>query len=812
MTNAEAQNNGITMLDINKNGEISERVTGVGQEDWLDNTLLGAMYPGIKLALVTVPTEILEYAEGAAVSDRLASIEHKGTKYRMVGASGSAKDGKFYFCDALHAPALAERFQRWPEAAITYFGILTSNCKVVIEEQDAWVMVVPDHELGTNDCRYWIRRSLFNKMNLPAGHIYQARLAFGETQAKGLFKIMEDDVADALGVDIIVPESSIKPAMKLPPWLMTTMGLASRVTRGPIVLGVREVSRNLRFESSYTVLQNAPEEVIFTEIVPPARKMIAELTEAWHEGNHRKVVEMIGKRIPEFGEQEDTHDEQFQTIEAVLLADGSGEMTRHPYVQNAIKRLIARWAYKLCTGGGLDLPAFTLADDGYLFLREGKVVSGSDWLPRDCAIVTSLESERGLCVRYPVRMAEDLLPMKHVNASKVAEMLVQLQGFSPEAAAWVAETQLCLEGSYSLHSETAKRNGGDFDGDMICVINGDRYPKFVEWRFQLKEHESVEKTKASKLRSPWYNLEFVALKTLGNQIGVITNLMSSALANGREDLVYVLVPELQKEIDGLKHNTRADRSILKGVRDQLQTPEWLGYGKVKSLNELPEDLKETLPSDRIGHCYVALRKDIKEMVGDVMSVGQFAGLLVGHTPTQEMFNECRTMIQVFAAGHGIIREAFEHERKAYEAAQAKLNAAIKAKDELEVGKLRKEVSKARASLRLAEEKNKHSSSNLHKVVAAWGMGKTAVRKAWCQALHTLVCKTKSEKSTGSIAFHAFPQEMVEAIADRTNGIRTTVAPKQVRGAVVVEGNSLYMLGGGKTYLFSYDEKARAIRK
>jgi hypothetical protein len=54
--------------------------------------------------------------------------------------------------------------------------------------------------------------------------------------------------------------------------------------------------------------------------------------------------------------------------------------------------------------------------------------------------------------------------------------------------------------------------------------------------------------------------------------------------------------------------------------------------------------------------------------------------------------------------------------------------------------------------------------------------------------------------------------MVEAIADRTNGIRTTVAPKQVRGAVVVEGNSLYMLGGGKTYLFSYDEKARAIRK
>ena len=108
---------------------------------------------------------------------------------------------------------IAERFQQWPEAAITYFGILISPCKVRIEEPDVRVLVVDDHALGTNDCRGWIRRSLFEQLDLPDRHFYQFRLAFNRTQAKGSFKVMENDVADALGADIILPKSSMKPAL-----------------------------------------------------------------------------------------------------------------------------------------------------------------------------------------------------------------------------------------------------------------------------------------------------------------------------------------------------------------------------------------------------------------------------------------------------------------------------------------------------------------------------------------------------------------------------------------------------------------------
>ncbi len=62
--------------------------------------------------------------------------------------------------------------------SITYFGILVSDCKVVIQEPDVDVLVVEDHALGTNDCRGWISERLFGKLNLPDHRFYQFRLGF----------------------------------------------------------------------------------------------------------------------------------------------------------------------------------------------------------------------------------------------------------------------------------------------------------------------------------------------------------------------------------------------------------------------------------------------------------------------------------------------------------------------------------------------------------------------------------------------------------------------------------------------------------
>src|SRR5579864_5653332 len=235
-------------LEIDRNGRVAPRLHDL---EPLKNTLLSVLYPGIKVASVNVPVEPLDDYEEAQVENALARLVWNGVHYKLVGASGSAKKGKFYFVDREHSRAIAERFQHWPQAAIVYFGILVSPCKVMMEESESRVLVVPDRKLGTNDCRGWIRRSVFRRLQqkhddeilsyqmerlrrerhagaldedldekqrsllledakreiagkrLPEGRLYQFRTAFAATQAHGPFKIIEDDVADALEVDFV---------------------------------------------------------------------------------------------------------------------------------------------------------------------------------------------------------------------------------------------------------------------------------------------------------------------------------------------------------------------------------------------------------------------------------------------------------------------------------------------------------------------------------------------------------------------------------------------------------------------------------
>ncbi|MGH9564645.1 MAG: hypothetical protein ACRD4I_01555, partial [Candidatus Angelobacter sp.] len=363
----------VVTLDIDSQGNVTQRLTNL--ETTLENTVLNVLYPGIKVAVVNVPKEPLDAYEESVVENAMANLKFKNTPYRLVGASGSSKDGKFYFTDQDHSPAIAERFQHWPQAAIVYFGILVSACKVVIEEPNASVLVVEDHVLGTNDCRGWIRRSLFSKLQLPENCFYQFRLAFEKTQAKGSFKVMEDDAAELLDADIILPESAVKPGLKIPVMAYSAFG-NGRKFRGPLVLGIREHSRRLEFESSYTLVEHAPDDSIQLEILTEALRQVRRLNESVSQGHYQELLELLGLDDPEKAE-----DEEVRTVEAVLLADTTGDIVRYPHINNQLNRLLARWAFKATTGGGFRLPAYALADDGYLLLRDGRLYAASDWIP-----------------------------------------------------------------------------------------------------------------------------------------------------------------------------------------------------------------------------------------------------------------------------------------------------------------------------------------------------------------------------------------------------------------------------------------------
>jgi hypothetical protein len=829
----------ILELNIDTSGEVTRKQSRLGRKDTLEGKLLAQLYPGIQVARVNVPHELTPY-EQSVVENSMANVVYGGVKYKLVGASGSAKDGKFYFVDEAHAKQIAERFQHWPEAAIVYFAILVSDCKLMVEEPNLRIAVVQDHVLGTNDCRGWVRESLYRKLKIGLNRFCQFRLAFDARepkQAKGALKAMSDRVADKLEVDVILPESSCKPSLKGSVRFLPQLGTSGRMFSGPAILGIKEISRVSEYGSSYTLVEHASDEALQFEVMLPAMEQIRKVKKAWEEGDYEALLEIIGKSEsdvptisediafdPETIEQDKlSASEGWEPADAVLLADRTGTSIKFPYVANQLNRKLARWAFRTCTGGVLKLPAFALVDDGVLIEHRGKVFSASDWIPQDTAI-TSLTAEKGLCVRYPIRMQEDLLPVRHLPNDELVPMLKQALGahdLEDNLVAYIFDRQLRMEGSYILHSETAKKNGGDFDFDTICVLPSDRYPKFVQGRIDYGQKFNQEKTKLTKAKSPWWNVCLVAMKARGNRIGQITDLKTSCHAAGRLDLAYKLVQQLQNALDSLKHKVGIDESVIAEIRKEVGTAPWLKYKRVRRVSDLPTFL-EVAETDKIGRLYNVLRKELgflpRELDGgfdEKSSIEDFRGLFSGEAITKAMFEECQLVNSIYADIASRIIQREEELKLQLKNAQAYWEAIRQSDDKEQRKSAVLARNKAQAALWEHEQEAKEQLGSLHLFVHYWAQGKEENRKAWAQALNTVVT---GGKGSGAVLFHAFPQEIVDAFAEVTGGQRVRVRlPKTVNGFAWFDGEQRVWLverienpdgpdGEKRVFLFQYKGK------
>ena len=765
----------VITLDINEAGQMKKRLPRLAQEEQLGNTLLQGLYPDIRVARLNVPPGKLEDHQDNDVQRSMRSFELDGTRYRLIGASASAKSGKFYAVDERYEPEIAERFRKWPEAAITYFGILVSPCKQRIQMPDAKVMIVKDRTLGTNDCRGWISQSVFGRFHLPGHRLYQFRLAFERTQAKGACKVMPDDVAQQLGADIVLPESCVKPEYKqctrfldFLHWRRPKIEVKSY--QGPVVFGIREVSQPLELQSSYTLIEHAPWESIRLEIAPLAIEQARKLGEACHDGNYNEVIELLGASHPQSLEGEAVDSEytsvERTVVEAVLKVDSSGYLIKHPYINNALNRLLAKWAFKLCTAGGFKIPGFALADDGFLALHQGRVVAASDWLPQDRTLCR-VACTRGLVVRYPIRMFEDLLPVSRVSTDEAADLVIEAiqeqNGclMEKEAATDVVEKQINLDGTLTLHSETAAKNGGDFDFDLVALVESDRLPRFVGSRFTHQEWSGKGKTKRAKKQSPWWNLAVVANQAKGNQIGSITDLKTSCYAAGLRPEAYQLVGELQNALDSLKWGTQVNQEFVAEIRKKVPLAPWLSLKDKERVGDLPVHL-EVLPTDKIGYLYNLVRKEVEEFFSSALPIGDFHGLITGEHFTREMSQECRLVNRIYAGEVGKLIA----ERQALDNALANAEAECEARrdDRATRAEARAHRNRARSAVHAYKERSREEFHALRSIVRAWGDGKKQDRRAWCQALHTIIC---AGKGNGSLLFHAFPQEVIDKVAEET---------------------------------------------
>jgi hypothetical protein len=623
--------------------------------------------------------------------------------------------------------------------------------------------------------------------------LYQFRLAFDSTQAKGSFKIMEDDVAEFLGVDIILPESSVKPEYKGPSRLLDlfrsqTRQLSVRTYRGPVVLGIREVSEPREFESSYTLLEHASWETLKSEILPHALSQVQKLRTAVEQGNYEGILELLGtSQAQQRLDAEDVVESGYTSreatvVEAVLKVDPTGYLVKHPYINQQLNKLLARWTFKLCTGGGFRMPAFALADDGILALHDGQVVAASDWLPLDTAI-TSLSCERGLVVRYPIRMFEDLLPVRRIPVGEKVGAITRAlehQGIHlhPCQIIDLFHEQLSLKGTLTLNSITAARNGGDFDFDMVCVVEGDRLPRFVEDRFSLKEQSPIQKEKLKKEKSPWWNLPQVASKAKGNEIGSITDLQTSCLAAGHPELAYDLVRELQNALDSLKHGTQVNRERIAEIRKQIKTAPWLKFKREEQVSRMPVSV-EVEPTDKVGYLYNAVRREVEDFFRITLPISDFQGVISAAAFTQEMYDECREINRLYAAEVSRIMKRKTDVEKGFGEAEAEFDTQRNNTDRKVRDAARRKRNAAQLVLQSEKDRTGEELKALIMLVRKWADEKEENRRGWCQALHTVVCNGRSK---GSLLWNSFPQEAIDMIAEETGS-----QPVQVAAPDLVDG-------------------------
>ena len=368
--------------------------------------------------------------------------------------------------------------------------------------------------------------------------------------------------------------------------------------------------------------------------------------------------------------------------------------------------------------------------------------------------------------------------------------------------------QLRLEGTYVLHSETAKKNGGDFDFDWVCVVEEDRFPRFVKDRFSRGLGQQQGKNKANKAKDPWFNLEHVAMKARGNHIGSITDLMTSCRAVGQEELAAQLAKELQNALDSLKWQVQPDLKLVAEIRQQVRQAPWLRYKNERRCSDLPLHL-EVEKTDRVGHLYNHVRKQIEDLLINKAPIEAFKALVVGEQVTREMLEDCRFVNRVYAAMVGKIAARREQLKEQLEKAKAEWETVRQSSDkELRRQKLFA-MNQAYGACRGDEERGRYEMKAVLAFIRIWAQNKAENRMGWLQALNRIVCN--GQRSSGSILFLAFPQELILKLAERTGGKPVRVhVPRLYDGLVRTDSSGRTFLvdplkGGGQkhTFLFKY---------
>jgi hypothetical protein len=265
--------------------------------------------------------------------------------------------------------------------------------------------------------------------------------------------------------------------------------------------------------------------------------------------------------------------------------------------------------------------------------------------------------------------------------------------------------------------------------------------------------------------------------------------------------------------------------VVSDIRKEVAPAPWLRYKRERRVSDLPAHL-EVADTDKVGRLYNVLRKELGFLPGekgdsseDRMAIEDFRGLFFGENVPKEMFEECQLVNSIYADIASRIVQREEEIKLQLKNAQAHWEAVRKGEDKEQKRSAVIARNKAQAALWEHEQEAKDQFSSLHLFVHYWAQGKQENRRAWAQAMNTVVT---GGSGSGAVLFQSFPQEVVDAFAEVTGGQRVRVRlPKTINGFVRFDEEQRAWLverivnpegpdGTKKVFLFHYKGKRNLI--
>ena len=286
------------------------------------------------------------------------------------------------------------------------------------------------------------------------------------------------------------------------------------------LFGIREIARKLKFSSSWSLLQFFSKATIESTL-PRLKQSLNKLD---------GVLEDRDKAMAYLGSLDDEK-ERFQ-MEAYLKA---GLSPKHPWLNSRLKKHLQNHYRKLALGSDLSLTGFmaSIAD------IDDQVI---------CCV--DIPSGEFVLTRYPIRDYLSFIKVKNDPTLVKA----------------------ALPGSIFLSNPTILQIDGDFDGDLVCIIDDPEFarevgdPKFGNGYKRLDEGNKTRKNDSLKLL-PFSASEAISI---GNKVGYLTYLINSSLLNYRAELLPILSRNLQLEVQSLKWATSYDKSEVRKIADELE--------------------------------------------------------------------------------------------------------------------------------------------------------------------------------------------------------------------------------------------------